>query len=108
MIPPKYAKLLKELETFGTGQMKCFGYSMTPIFPGDGCLMTYKKQTAYKVGDIVFCSVHGRFIDAHLITQAGPKGYLISNNHGHDNGWTKKVYGKVIRAEYGTTIKHFN
>jgi len=80
---------------------------MTPIFPSKGCLMTYQKQDSYSVGDVVFCKVKGRYIDAHLITRVGEQGYLISNNHGHDNGWTRTIYGKVIKAEYGTTVKYF-
>ena len=82
----KYERLKQELETTGTGKMKCFGGSMTPIFPSSGCLMTYRKQATYAVGDAVFCKVRGRYIDAHLITKVGEQGYLISNNRGHDNG----------------------
>lgn len=61
----------------------------------------YRRQDSYKVGDIVFCKVRGRYIDAHLITAVGPGGdsYLISNNHGHDNGWARQVYGRVVRSE---------
>ena len=57
-------------------------------------------QEVYEVGDIVFCKVKGRYIDAHLITKKRVDGdglkYLISNNHGRDNGWTSAVFGKVI------------
>jgi hypothetical protein len=48
------------------------------------------------VDDIVFCKVHGNLY-THLVKAIDPKrGCLIGNNHGHDNGWTKQVYGKVI------------
>jgi hypothetical protein len=54
----------------------------------------------------VFCKVRGRYIDAHLITAVHPKrGWLISNNHGHDNGWTKTIYGRVTKIEYGKRKK---
>ena len=96
----KYQRLQMELEQTGTGRMKCFGSSMTPILPSGGVMTTYRKQDDYEVGDIVFCRVHGRFIDAHLITKKAECGFLISNNHGHDNGWTKQVFGKVVVAEW--------
>ena len=47
-------------------------------------------------GDIVFCKVRGNHY-THLVKAKNDKrGVLIGNNHGHNNGWTKKVYGKVI------------
>ena len=53
---------------------------------------------AAKVGDAVFCKVRG-MITTHLVTAKNEqKGCQISNNHGHVNGWTKQVYGKVIRV----------
>ncbi len=95
----KYQRLLQELETTGTGKMKSFGNSMTPKLKS-GSTLTFEKRDTYEVGDIVFCKVKGRIIDAHLITQKDSSGrYLISNNHGHDNGWTRTVYGKVVKIE---------
>lgn len=103
----KYERLKQELETVGTGKMKGFGNSMLPILES-GSLCTYVKQDEYEVGDIVMCKVKGRWIDAHLITKKDAnKGYLISNNHGWDNGWTHTVYGKVISSEYKGRIKEF-
>ena len=81
---------------------------MTPIFPAKTSVkLTYLRQDEYEVGDIVFTKVKGRWIDAHLVTKKSEKGYLISNNHGHDNGWTRNIFGRVIKAEYGTTVKEF-
>lgn len=49
-----------------------------------------------KVGDIVYCKVRGN-VYTHLVSAKNDKrGCQISNNHGHVNGWTKNVYGKVI------------
>ena len=52
---------------------------------------------------IVFCKVRGRYIDAHKITKISQQGniikYLISNNKGHDNGWTTIIYGRVEESE---------
>lgn len=93
----KYYKLMEELNTKGTGKMTAFGSSMIPIFKS-GETLTFVKQDEYEIGDCVFCKVKGRFIDAHkIIKKNEQKGYLIANNHGHENGLTKQVYGKAIR-----------
>lgn len=78
--------------------MKCFGNSMLPILTNPS-VCTYRKQDAYSVGDVVFCKVRGRYIDAHKIVAARGDGeYQIANNHGLVNGWTTIVYGRVVRA----------
>lgn len=94
----KYLRLLEDLKV-GTSKMKVFGNSMTPKIKS-GSTLTYKSCEEYEVGDVVFCRVKGRYIDAHLITQKDGQGrYMISNNHGFDNGWTKTIYAKVIAIE---------
>lgn len=96
----KYERLKAELKKQGHGKMKCFGNSMLPILHSSGTL-SFRKQKKYKIGDIVFCKVRGRMIDAHKITKVDVnRGYLISNNHGHDNGWTKTIYGRAVYVEY--------
>ena len=93
----KYLRLKDELETNKRGQMKEFGNSMLPIIKS-GTLLTYEKSESYKVGDVVFCKVKGRFM-THKIAQISADGkYLITNNRGHENGWASKnqIYGKVI------------
>lgn len=93
----KYNRLIGELESGKTGEMKCFGNSMTPIIKS-GSLLTFESKSEYEIGDIVFTKIKGRFIDAHKIIKKDPiRGYLIANNHGYENGWTKKIYGKVIK-----------
>lgn len=95
----KYLRLIDELFQNGQGKMKAFGNSMMPIIKS-GSLLTFQKSDEYEVGDIVFCKVKGRFIDAHkVIKKDNNKGYLIANNQGYENGWTKNVYGKVIKSE---------
>lgn len=94
----KYERLKVELEKQGTGKMKAFGSSMTPILKS-GCLLTFEKKNEYEIGDIVFCKVKGRYIDAHLVTKKDNGRYMIANNHGHENGWTKVIYGKVVNVE---------
>jgi hypothetical protein len=104
----KYEKLRLELEENGMAKMKCFGNSMLPILKS-GSLVTFKKADAYNVMDIVFCKVKGRYIDAHKIIKTDPeKGYLIANNHGYENGWTRVIYGKVTEAEYKGEIEMIN
>jgi hypothetical protein len=102
----KYERLKLELETSGAGKMKCFGNSMMPILKS-GSLLTFKKQNEYKIKDIVFCKVKGRFIDAHKIIKTDPnKGFLIANNHGYENGWTRIVFGRATCSEYQGIIKN--
>jgi hypothetical protein len=96
----KYERLKAELASAGTGKMKAFGNSMLPILKS-GSLLTFIQAPEYKIGDIVFCKVRGRYIDGHKIIKIDPaKGFLIANNHGFENGWTRTIYGKVIEAEY--------
>jgi len=48
--------------------------------------------------DIVLCKVNGcEYL--HLVKAIGKRGCLIGNNRGKINGWTKKVYGKVVQIE---------
>jgi SOS-response transcriptional repressor LexA len=102
----KYLRLKEELEVVGTGKMKCFGKSMLPILKS-GSLLTFSKMESYEIGDIVFCKVKGRFIDAHKIVKVHPhKGYLIANNHGFENGWTQIIFGKAIVAEFKNETKN--
>lgn len=95
----KYEKLKKELDEIGTGKMKVFGQSMKPKIES-GSLLTFEKKDEYRIGDVVFTKIRGKFIDAHLITKIDAnKGYMIANNHGWENGWTKTIYGKVTKIE---------
>lgn len=93
----KYERLKQELEENNSGTMKCFGNSMLPILTNPSTCL-YKKQDKYEIGDIVFCKVRGRYIDAHIITKIDKERYMIANNHGWENGWTKTIYGRVIIA----------
>jgi hypothetical protein len=73
------------------------GNSMTPLIKSR---QPVKIEPAtwedIKKGDIVYCKVRGNVYE-HLCTAVNKKrGCQISNNHGHVNGWTKTVYGKII------------
>jgi|ERR1044072_5888567 SOS-response transcriptional repressor LexA len=100
----KFERLKLGLETSGTGKMKAFGSSMLPILKS-GTLLTFERVSEYEIGDIVFCKVKGRYIDAHkIVKKDSNKGFLIANNHGYENGWTRIVYGRVITGEYQNKI----
>lgn len=75
------------------------GNSMTPIIKSKQAVKlvpTTWQET--KVGDIVYCKVRGNLY-THLVKAKNDKrGCLIGNNHGNINGWTKNVYGKVIKV----------
>lgn len=48
-----------------------------------------------RVGDIALAKVKGSLY-LHLITRIGDDGrFMISNNKGHDNGWSRDVRGIV-------------
>ena len=100
----KYERLKNELESAGKGKMKAFGNSMLPILKS-GSMLTFEKANEYEIGDIVFCKVKGRYIDAHkIVKKDNDKGFLIANNHGFENGWTKVIYGKVVIGEFKNKI----
>lgn len=100
----KYERLKSELEATGKGRMKAFGSSMLPILKS-GTALTFEKACEYKIGDIVFCKVKGHYIDAHKIIKTDAhKGYLIANNHGFENGWTRTIFGKVVTGEYQNQV----
>lgn len=93
----KYERIVKDLNEGKQASMKVFGQSMLPIIKS-GTQLTFEKKDSYEVGDIVICKVKGRWIDAHLITKTNDeKGYMIANNKGHENGWTKRIFGKVVK-----------
>lgn len=73
------------------------GNSMTPILKSrQPVKLEPVKWEDTKVGDIVYCKVKGNFY-THLVKAKNEKrGCLIGNNHGHINGWTKNIYGKVV------------
>jgi SOS-response transcriptional repressor LexA len=93
----KYQRCLQELKELGTSRMTVFGNSMLPIIK-TGSTLTFEKRPEYEIGDIVFCKVKGRFIDAHkIVAKNQDRGYQIANNKGWINGWTHAIYGKVTK-----------
>ena len=74
------------------------GNSMTPILMSKQPVeLTPCTWEEVEKDDIVYCKVRGNYY-THLVKGTNIKrGVLIGNNHGHINGWTKKVYGKVTK-----------
>jgi hypothetical protein len=51
-----------------------------------------------EIGDIVYCKIGGRFLTHLIKAKHETKGFLIASNQGVINGWTKQIYGKVIKV----------
>ncbi len=104
----RYIDAKAALAETGTHVMKVSGQSMQPKIQS-GSVLTFQKTDDYQKGDVVFCKVGSRHIDAHLITKVAADGrFMISNNHGHDNGWTRKIFGRVIKVNgesFGRPVK---
>jgi hypothetical protein len=84
----------KRVENYKEG-----GNSMTPLIR-NGQKVTLEPiadLSAIARGDIVLCKVRGNTY-THLVKQIrnnkGKYEFLIGNNHGHINGWTRQVFGK--------------
>ena len=108
-IMQKYERAVAALDEGKEHTMKVIGNSMLPIITS-GSSLTFRKDSTYEIDDVVLTKVKGRWFDAHKITKIDTKGrYLISNNKGWDNGWTRKVYGRVIAINgepFGRRIIH--
>lgn len=75
------------------------GNSMMPLI-SDGQQHELAPATweSVEVGDIVYCKVN-RLFYTHLVKAKDPHlGCQIGNNRGRINGWTKNVYGKVVKV----------
>jgi len=90
-----YERVIAILSDGGDASMKVFGGSMTPIIESRS-VATYRKTDDYQIGDVVLVKM-GRNYLTHKITKIASDGrFLISNNKGRDNGWVRKVFGRVI------------
>ena len=95
----KYERVVSALAVGEDVDMKAFGPSMEPLIRS-GSVLTFRCTDDYEVGDVVFSRVKGRIIAAHRIARSDAAGrFLISNNKGRENGWTKKVFGRVIAVD---------
>lgn len=91
----KLEKLLSG-ETFITSEK---GNSMSPLINSGQkhILEPVFDWNLCENGDIVYCKVKGNYY-THLVKGKDQnRGLLIGNNKGRINGWTTKIYGKVIQ-----------
>lgn len=74
------------------------GNSMTPLLKSREPVIlepVLGNWSGFKKGDVAFVKIHGNFY-THLVHGVDPeKGLLIGNNHGHVQGWTKRVIAKA-------------
>lgn len=92
----------KKLEKLKAGEIvtnKEPGNSMTPkIKHRQQVTIAPATWETVDNGDIVYCKVSGHYYTHLVVSRSLEKGCLIGNNHGHINGWTKQVFGKVIKV----------
>lgn len=88
---------IQMLQSGKTVQFRPKGNSMTGRI-NSGDLVTIEPTNNFNVGDAVLCTVKGCDY-VHLIKAIDNDRYLIGNNKGRINGWTRKVYGKVVKVE---------
>lgn len=75
------------------------GHSMVPrIKSGELCTVEPVTIEELAVGDVVLCKVKGAEY-LHLVKALQDGRVLIGNNKGHINGWTRVVYGRLVRVE---------
>ncbi len=72
------------------------GNSMEPrIRSGQLVHIEPLNGTSAEIGDAVLCKVNGH-VYLHLVKAKGKDGaYLIGNNKGRINGWSRQVVGRV-------------
>lgn len=76
------------------------GNSMDPLIK-NGQQVTVspiKEDTVIELGSVVLCKVKGK-IFLHKVISVGDNGFLIGNNKGHTNGWTRAIFGIVTAKE---------
>ena len=72
---------------------------MTPkIESGQLCTVAPIKLEEIAVGDVVLCRVGGGEY-LHLVTALQGGRAQIGNNKGRINGWTKTVFGRLVRVD---------
>jgi hypothetical protein len=93
----KHSILAEKLNAGETIKYKEYGNSMLPkLKSGVEVVVEPCKLEDVKVGDIVFSKVKSAYY-LHYVKQIGNDGrVMIGNAHGYNNGWTRKIFGKLI------------
>lgn len=95
-----YLDAIRKLSDGESVEIQPRGHSMTGIINHKDIVVVSPIKHEIVVGDVVLCKVKSKHylhkVEAVAITSSGNRRYLIGNNKGHLNGWTKNVYGVVI------------
>lgn len=91
------ARAIEALNRGETVEIRPRGNSMRGKV-NDGDLVTLEPTPREKleVGDVVLARVNGKDY-LHLIKAIDQGRFLIGNNRGGTNGWTRAVFGKAIK-----------
>ena len=82
-----------------TVQFRPRGNSMAgKIESGQLCIVEPVRIEDVRVGEIVLCKVKGTEY-LHIVKGVQGGRVLIGNNKGRINGWTRNVYGRLVRVE---------
>lgn len=92
-------RAIKDLEVGLSTVIKPHGNSMKgKVESGSTVTVDPIKPEDVEVGDIVLCKVKGNQY-LHLVKAIQGTKFLIGNNRGGINGWTRTVYGKAVKIE---------
>ena len=93
------AQHIQRLTAGETVSFRPHGRSMSPrIESGQLCTVEPVKIEDLAVGDVVLCRVIGNEY-LHLVKALQGGRVQIGNNKGLVNGWTRAVFGRLIRVE---------
>ena len=91
-----WASVVEKLRRGEPVEMRPRGNSMTPrIKSGQQVRIVPADLTDVELGDVVLSKVKGVY-RLHIVSARKDGRVQISNAHGHVNGWTKQVFGKVV------------
>ena len=92
-------RAIKDLQAGKTTVIKPHGGSMKgKVESGSTVTVEPIAPEDVQVGDIVLCKVKGNQY-LHLVKAIEGTRFLIGNNKGRTNGWTRAVFGKAIKIE---------
>ncbi len=91
---------IKKLKAGETVSFRPKGRSMEPIVMSEQLCTVIPMNAScdVAVGDIVLCHVAGSDY-LHKVLAITDGKFLIGNNKGRQNGWTKQVFGKLVKVE---------
>lgn len=97
-VPPWAAQAMGELLHGRVAWVEPPGHSMDPLVKNrERVLLEPVDLDDVKPGDIVLCKVKGSTYLHHVKAKRDDGPLLIGNARGHTNGWTRHVYGRLVR-----------